>query len=214
MVTQLLATLSQWTISAIDALGYWGVFFLMVLESANIPIPSEVTMPFAGFLASQGKLSLWWVITIGALGNLVGSLISYWCAQWIILFRLKSRFLRVLIPDAALERAQQWFDRWGDGAAFFSRLLPVVRTFISLPAGLARARLGRFSFFTFVGSLIWSALLTLAGFWLGEHWHDITPYLHIFSYAVAGILCVGGLYWLWAHGSSLWRSRKDKTPMV
>jgi len=198
MITSLLSFLAHLVILVIESTGYVGVFLLMALESANIPIPSEVIMPFSGFLASGGTFSFWWVVLVGALGNLAGSLVSYALAGWIVKNRHRF-FIHLLISDSFLETSQRWFSKYGSASAFFSRLLPVVRTFISLPAGLGRMNLAKFSFYTFVGSFLWSALLAYIGWFLGENWEAAGPYFHKFSYAIAILLLVGGGWWAWRH---------------
>ena len=165
--------------------GYQAVFVLMVLESALIPIPSEVTMVFGGFLASRGRLDFFWVGLLGTLANVVGS----WIAYWIGLRGgrpLVERWGRyIFLRPHELDRAEAWFDRHGDAAVFFGRLLPVVRTFISLPAGVARMPFGRFTVFTFLGCLPWTFALAWAGLALGDNWETVLRYGEPISWAIA-----------------------------
>jgi membrane protein DedA with SNARE-associated domain len=198
MIELILATLAHWVIVTINATGYIGVFVLMAAESANIPIPSEVIMPFSGFLASQGNFLFWMVVLVGALGNLAGSLVSYYFADWIVSHKDKP-VLNFLISDSLLVTSKRWFDRYGGMTTFFSRLLPVVRTFISLPAGLGKMNVVRFSAYTFLGSFIWSAFLAWIGWILGEHWHDVSQYFRKFEYVFAGVIVVLGAWWLYKH---------------
>ncbi len=164
----------------------------MTLESALIPIPSEVTMPFAGFLVSQGQLSFIAVIIIGALGNLVGSWIGYAIGYFleetiiVILIKKYGKFILVSIDD--YNHSLKWFNKFGDKIAFFSRILPAVRTFISLPAGLAKMNFWKFSIYTFSGSLIWSSVLTYVGVYLGNKWNTIGVYFHKFDIMLAVLL--------------------------
>ena len=166
MLNQIISFLTHIIISIINSTGYWGVFLLMAAESALIPIPSEVTMPFTGYLASTGRFNVYLVIFIGAFANLAGSILAYalgfWGEEHLIrqLIRKYGKFL--LITEDEYDRAEKWFRKYGQGIAFFSRLLPVVRTFISLPAGIAEMNFIKFCLLTFLGSLIWSALLTLS----------------------------------------------------
>lgn len=196
----MLEQLSSLIIGFIQTTGYWGVFLLMTLESALIPIPSEVTMPFAGFLASSGKLSLIGIIIVGALGNLVGSLIAYglgyFLEETVIVSLIQKYGKFILISKHEYDRAIQWFNKYGGKIAFFSRLLPAVRTFISLPAGLSEMNIWKFSIYTFLGSLIWSAFLAFIGFYLGENWHSIEVYYRQFEYLLAGVFILAVLWYI------------------
>lgn len=184
----MLAQLSQSIIHLIQASGYFGIFILMTLESMLLPIPSEVTMPFAGFLAQQGHINLWITIFLGALGNLTGSLIAYaigyFLEDTVILSLIHKYGKWMLLSSHEYERSLKWFEKYGNGLTFFSRLLPVVRTFISLPAGLAKMNIIKFSLYTFLGSLIWSAVLAYIGFYLGKNWENIHTIFSKFQYAV------------------------------
>jgi membrane protein DedA with SNARE-associated domain len=176
--------------------GYAAIFFLMVLESACIPIPSEVTMPVGGLLASQGKLSLPLIILDGTLANLVGSLISYYVGRGggrALVLRY-GRY--VLIKPHDVDRADEWFARYGPPAVFFSRMLPVLRTFISLPAGVARMDLRRFSILTVLGSLPWVTALAVAGYYLGQHWDRVLTYTRPLEYLVLAGIVAGLALWL------------------
>lgn len=171
--------------------GYLAIFVLMALESACVPIPSEVTMPFGGLLAASGRLDLWAVGLVGAVANLVGSWIAYAVGATggrAVILRY-GRYIRVREHD--LDRAERWFSTYGDRAAFWSRLLPVVRTFISLPAGMARMDLTRFSVYTFAGSLPWSFGLAYGGYALGRNWETLARNVELAAYAIAFLLVVG-----------------------
>ena len=175
-------------VSLIAATGYAGVFVLMTLESACIPLPSEVTMPFAGFLASQGVLSFWLIVLAGGLGNLAGSLIAYYVGLALEDSVLRTFIRRwgkwVLMSERDYELAEGWFRRHGEIVVFVSRMLPIIRTFISLPAGVARMNVLRFSIYTIVGSLLWSTLLTYIGVQLGDHWHELSGIWHQFDLVI------------------------------
>ena len=183
----------------ISSYGYVAVFVLMVLESALIPIPSEVTMPFAGFLASQGTYALWPLVLVGAAGNLLGSLVGYYLG-YTLEERVLQRWIRrygkfVLVSESDYARASAWFTRYGNPTVFFSRLLPAVRTFISLPAGVFRMNLITFSLYTFVGSFLWSGMLAWIGYVLGSHWDRIGPVVHTLQYGVIALVVFGiGVY--------------------
>lgn len=174
--------------------GYQAVFVLMVLESAAIPIPSEVTMVFGGFLVSRGELDFFWVAMLGTVANVLGS----WLAYWIGLRGgrpLIERWGRyVFLRKHELDRAEAWFERRGELAVFVSRLLPVVRTFISLPAGVARMPFGKFTLYTFLGCLPWTFALTWAGLLLGDNWETVLRYGEPVSWAIV-IAGVGLIVW-------------------
>jgi membrane protein DedA with SNARE-associated domain len=195
-VAELLDQLKEWIVRSVGTSGYIGIFVLMALESACIPIPSEVTMPVGGLLAAEGKLSFFWVGMIGALANVVGS----WAAYFIGASGGRPLLLRygryLLIRNHDVYRADRWFDKHGEATVFFSRLLPVIRTFISLPAGVARMPFARFTFFTFVGCLPWSFALAYAGFILGKNWERILPYIEPITYGVAAAIVLVAGAWL------------------
>lgn len=185
---QIITAITHLIISVIDKTGYFGIFLLMAAESALIPIPSEVTMPFSGFLAISGRFNLYLVIFVGAFANLVGSLLAYWLGFWAEEHMLRGWIKRygrfILISEHEYDRAERWFRKYGEKIVFFSRILPVVRTFISLPAGIAEMNIWKFSYLTFLGSLIWSAFLTYIGFALGKNWNSLEPYYRKFEYAI------------------------------
>lgn len=198
----MLEVLSNIIISFIQQSGYFGVFVLMTVESALIPFPSEVTMPFAGFLAQQGILSFWPVVVAGTIGNLVGSLIAYGLGYFLeetVILTLIHRYGKLLlISEHEYTRARHWFNKYGSSIAFFSRLLPAVRTFISLPAGLAEMNLWKFSIYTTLGSFLWSLFLTSVGFYFGENWHVLEPYYRQFE-IVIGVMFVALVLWYLNH---------------
>jgi membrane protein DedA with SNARE-associated domain len=176
--------------------GYQAVFALMVLESACIPIPSEVTMLFGGFLVSRGDLNFFAVAMLGTVGNLIGSWLAYWVGArgGRPLIQRWGRYL--LLREHELDRAHEWFERHGEAAVFVSRLLPVVRTFISLPAGVARMPFGKFTLYTFLGCLPWTFALTWAGMLLGDNWETFLRYGDPISWAIAGISILLIAWWL------------------
>jgi membrane protein DedA with SNARE-associated domain len=173
---KLISYISEWALSVIKETGYWGVFILSALESAAIPIPSEVVVPFSGFLAFTGIFSFWGVVFIATIANLAGSLILFIIGKsggrWI----LEKYGFYILIHKRDLEKADEWFIKYGIKTVFFSRLLPVIRTFISLPAGVARMNIWKFSIFTFLGALPWNFALALIGYKTGENWNILEKY--------------------------------------
>lgn len=187
------------TVNFIELLGYWGLGLGMAIESACIPLPSEVILPFGGFLVSQGQLSFWGAVFAGTIGGTIGSIIAYYVG----IYGGRPFVLKygkyVLINEREFEKADRFFVKYGDATVFFSRLLPIIRTFISLPAGIAKVPFKRFVIYTFAGSLPWSILLTFAGYKLGEHWMDIKKYLHGADYIIGSVIIILiGLY-LWNH---------------
>lgn len=196
----LISFLTNIIIQVINVSGYWGVFILMAAESALIPIPSEVTMTFAGFLASTGRFNLILVILVGAFANLFGSILAYWLGYWgeetVIRDLIKKYGKYLLISEDEYDRAEKWFRKYGESITFFSRILPIVRTFISLPAGIAEMNFWRFSFFTFIGSLIWSALLSYIGFILGKNWNTLHVYYQRFEFLIIGGIVILSTYYI------------------
>ncbi|MEA2169969.1 MAG: hypothetical protein QOF76_3269 [Solirubrobacteraceae bacterium] len=181
-------------VNAINDLGLAGVFFLMLAESACIPIPSEATMLFAGFAVERGDQSLVPVVVMGVLGNLVGSWIAYAVGYYGRVDVLEKHGKKLHIRPKDLARADDWFARYGAATVFFSRMLPVVRTFISLPAGVARMPFWRFTALTVAGCVPWVLLLTLIGKGAGSKWTDWKDGLHYVDYAVAAMIVAGIVY--------------------
>ena len=199
MFTSIIDILAQFVIRTIDVLGYSGVFFLMLIESAGILMPSEIIMPFSGFLVAGGKMNFWAVSFIGAFANLAGSLIAYWIGAkgGRVLIEKYGRY--VLISKHDLDLADRWFAKFGNLAVFFGRLLPIVRTFISFPAGVAKMEIKRFSFYTFAGALPWSILFTWLGVKMGNNWEQIREKLHNFDLFVLALIIIGGVWFVWRH---------------
>jgi len=169
----IIETLSAFVIAVIEQLGYGGVFVAMTLESACIPLPSEVIMPFAGFVAWEGELTLLGVTIVGTLGCLAGSLVAYAVGAYGGLPILERYGKYVFIRKKELNRAHAWFERYGEPVVFISRVLPIIRTFISLPAGIARMDIKKFSLYTVLGSFPWCLGLAYVGVLLGPHWSDL-----------------------------------------
>src|SRR5436190_6516098 len=189
----------------IDATGYAGVFGLMTLESACIPIPSEAIMLFAGFNVSEGNLTLFGVVAAGVLGNPAGSLIAYAAGYYGRLELLdRNRFIH--ISRRHLEWADRWFERHGSATVFFTRMMPIIRTFISLPAGVARMPLARFVIFTVAGSIPWVLMLAIVGRAVGSQWEDWRNYLHYADYVVVAlvVIAIGYLIVRRRRGSARW----------
>jgi membrane protein DedA with SNARE-associated domain len=193
-VASLTDPLVNFAVDVIDAMGLPGVFVLMLLESACIPIPSEATMLFAGFNVSKGEYSLFAVTAVGSLANLAGSWLAYWVGYIGRVDLLEKHGSKLHIKKSHLEWADRWFERHGDATVFFSRMLPIIRTFISLPAGVARMPFWRFSVFTLAGCVPWVLMLTFIGKQAGDNWEDWKDSLHYVDYAVAAVIIVSVVY--------------------
>ncbi len=186
----------------VDKLGLGGVFVLMLLESACIPIPSEATMLFAGFNVSNGEYSLLAATLVGSVANLVGSWVAYAVGYYGRVDLLEKHGRKLHIRKRDLERADRWFERYGDVTVLVTRMLPIVRTFISLPAGVARMPFLRFSILTFVGCVPWVFGLTYIGKEAGDNWESWKDNLHYVDYAVAAIIVLTAvvLFVRWRRG--------------
>jgi membrane protein DedA with SNARE-associated domain len=179
----------------IDALGLAGVFGLMLLESACIPVPSEAIMLFAGFNVHEGDMTLFGIVAAGVLGNVVGSWAAY-AVGYYGRIELLDRNRLIHINRKHLEWADRWFERHGDATVFFTRMLPIIRTFISLPAGVARMPFWRFTLFTLAGCIPWVLMLGLIGREVGERWEEWRDHLHYLDYAVLAAIVIGIVYLL------------------
>lgn len=186
MLEKIIAILATWIMGVISTMGYGGIVLLMAIESACIPLPSEIIMPFAGFLVFKGEMLLWMVAVAGAIGCVAGSIPAYYLGMYGGRPLVEKYGKWVLISHKDLKWADHAFEKHGDIIIFIGRLLPAVRTFIAFPAGVARMHMGKFIIYTFVGSLIWCYLLAFAGFKMGEHWESLKVYFHEFHYVIAG----------------------------
>jgi membrane protein DedA with SNARE-associated domain len=206
MSEKILAALAHFIIAVISKSGYAGIALLMGIESACIPLPSEIIMPFAGYLVHAGQLKLFWVATAGAIGCNLGSVIAYWIGAYGGR-PMVERFGRyVLLNEHDLDRVTHYFEKYGGITVFFGRLLPVVRTFIALPAGIAKMPQLRFHLYTFIGSWPWCYVLAYVGMRLGEHWDSDPRFKAIFHRFHLGVelLLVAAIAWfVWSH----WRGR-------
>lgn len=216
MIGKLIELLSVFIVATIARLGYAGVVLLMAIESACIPLPSEIIMPFSGYLVSRGEFNLWLVGVAGAFGCVVGSLVAYWVGMYggRPLVEKYGRYLLVSSHD--LDLADRWFDRFGEVIVFASRLLPAVRTFIAFPAGVALMNIKKFVIYTFAGSLPWCIGLAYVGQRLGEKW-DKDPTLknlfHRFDFVIGILITAAVVWWVWRHIKHL-RSDDDKVRQV
>ena len=194
-------------------MGWPGVVFLMGIESAAIPFPSELIMPLAGWLLIEAKGDSVWMLGMaafyGALGNLLGSWVAYWISYKGGRPLLNKYGRYVLVTQHEVDRAEEWFQKYGELAVFASRLLPVVRTFISIPAGIARMNIWKFSFYTFIGSYPWSLGLAYGGYKLGENWEDLRRVMRPFDFPIAGIIAVAALWFVYHRIKAVRSEQRD-----
>jgi len=195
----LIKLLAGFVIATISATGYLGIAGLMAIESACIPLPSEIIMPFSGYLVFTGRFGLWEAALAGAVGSVIGSLAAYYVGA-----RggrpLAERYGRyVLVSHRDLEMADRWFRRHGDITILVGRMLPVVRTFIALPAGIARMSLWRFNLYTFVGSYVWCLGLAWLGLQLGERWDTLGAWFHRFDALIVALALVAAALYVYRH---------------
>jgi membrane protein DedA with SNARE-associated domain len=202
LIARIIEILSGLIIATISALGYGGIVLLMAIESACIPLPSEVIMPFSGYLVYTGRFNLWAVALAGALGCVLGSLVAYWVGSKGGRPLIERYGKYVLISRRDLDLADRWFARRGEMIVFASRLLPVVRTFIAFPAGVARMNLTRFVAYTFLGSLPWCLGLAYVGRILGEQWDKndaLKVWFHRFDFVIGIAILAAAAWWVWRH---------------
>jgi membrane protein DedA with SNARE-associated domain len=194
----LLASISErlvnFAVNVIGDLGLFGVFVLMVAESACIPIPSEATMLFAGFNVANGHYPLWQPVVVGVAGNLVGSWIAYGVGYYGRVDLIEKHGHKLHIKPQHLEWADRWFARHGEATVFFARMIPIIRTFISLPAGVARMPFWRFTAFTVAGCLPWVFALTFIGKQAGANWRDWKHYFSYVDYVALAAIVIGIVY--------------------
>ncbi|MDZ4244233.1 MAG: DedA family protein [Candidatus Doudnabacteria bacterium] len=194
-----LAVITNFILATINSAGYLGVVFLMAIESAAIPLPSEVIMPFAGFLASEGRFTLFGIALAGAIGSVFGSWATYWIGKYGGRPLVARYGKYVLIAEHDLELVDKFFARFGVWATFIGRVLPVIRTYISIPAGISRVKFIPFTVATFAGSLIWSYLLGWIGFKLGENWESLSGYFHQVDWIIVILVVIGAAWWILRH---------------
>jgi membrane protein DedA with SNARE-associated domain len=210
MIAKIIEFLSGIIVATISLLGYSGIVLLMAIESACIPLPSEIIMPFSGYLVSTGQMNLWLVGLAGAVGCVLGSLVAYWVGSKGGRPLIEKYGRYVLVSSHDLDLADRWFANYGEIIVFVSRLLPAIRTFIAFPAGVARMNLKRFVVYTFAGSLPWCLGLAYVGQKLGEKWNQddtLKTWFHRFDFVIGIVGVLLAAWWIWRHIKHL---RKEK----
>ena len=206
MLEKLIGLLAGFVIAFISRWQYAGIAVLMGIESACIPLPSEIIMPFSGYLVFQGTLNLWLVALAGAVGCVAGSWIAYAVGAWGGRPLIERYGKYLLISHSDLDMADRWFQRHGDITIFVGRLLPVIRTFIAFPAGVTRMPLWRFTLYTLVGSFLWCLGLAWIGMKLGQHWDTLGVWFHRFDAVIVGLFAIALIAYVWRHVRQLRRS--------
>jgi membrane protein DedA with SNARE-associated domain len=216
-MTELIDMLSIWIRDAIEAMGYVGIALIMLLENVIPPIPSELVMPFAGFLVAEGRLSFVGVVAAGTLGAVLGALVLYGIGAWAgepLVRRFLRRYGRWLsVSEADLDRALAAFGKYGTPIVFGGRLVPLIRSLISLPAGMQRMPMGRFLLLTTLGSALWNIALTYAGFALGRNWETVLGFLSQYQKLTLAVLAVLALVWF-VRTVLRWRVRERGAPVI
>ena len=198
----MLSNLADWVTEVINSLGYLGVALLVALENVFPPIPSEIVLPFAGFVASDGDANLIGMIVAATIGSLIGALILYGVSAWVGPDRVGQlvvrygRWLRLTTDDVV--KAERWFDRYSNRAVLVCRCIPLIRSLISIPAGFRRMPLAQFVVYTTIGSAIWNSALIGAGYLLRSSWKDVEPVLSWFQYIVVAVIIVGSAWFVWS----------------
>ncbi len=195
----IVAQISDFALNLIDKTGYVGIFILSALEGCAIPIPSEVVLPFSGFLSMSGRFSLLVVIFVATVANLVGAIILFWVGKSEGRWFLEKYGKYVLINNHDIQKGDDWFKKYGDRAIFWSRMLPVVRTYISLPAGIAEMNFYKFSLYTFFGSLPWNAALAIIGYKAGENWRVLENYFRKLDLFIVILIVVLVIWYVRRH---------------
>jgi membrane protein DedA with SNARE-associated domain len=201
-----------------DWVGWPGVVFLMAIESACIPFPSEVIMPLAGWFLVEEQGHGWEYLILagfyGAVGNTIGSLVAYYAGMWGGRPLLQKYGKYVLISPREVEWADKWFAKYGEITVFATRLMPVVRTFISVPAGIARMNVWRFTILTFLGAFPWSIGLAWAGYLMGEHWEDITAYFRPVSIPIAIAVAAAAVFFVYRRIKEIRQAAQEDSAAV
>ncbi len=202
MSSTLVGDLTNWVTDVIESLGYWGLAFLVALENVFPPIPSEIILPLAGFLTGDGRMNFFLALFAATCGSVGGALILYWVG--VVFGEHRVRYIVrnwgkwLGFKEEDVDKADDWFDKYGGIAVLICRLVPIIRSLISIPAGLRKMSMGKFILYTTVGSGAWNAILIGAGWILGDNWDEVEEYVGYLQYVVIlAVLVVGG-WWIWA----------------
>ncbi len=206
VISNALSYIGHLAVQVISSLGYFGVFFLMMLESMIFPIPSELVMPFAGFLAARGTFNFWLVVFFSAFGSLVGSLLSYYIGYYGGKGVVKKFGKYAFLDEHDLDKTHNWFNKKGPRTIFVSRFVPVVRHLISIPAGIGKMDLKKFCIFTVIGATMWNTFLAYLGYVLGSNWESVKKYSEYISIPVAIIVVIVCIFFVHRH----FRNKKRK----
>lgn len=214
MLDSIVSTLSEWVLNIIESAGYWGIALSMAIESFFVPFPSEVIMPFAGYLVSQGDFSLLGVVIAGTLGSYVGTLPFYlfgYLGSEVVVRRFIRKYGKwIFVPEEDLDKSIELFDTKGGIIVFVGRMIPGIRSVLSIPAGIARMEFVSYSLYTLLGSLSWSFILTLLGYFLGENWDVLGGYFKKFEYLIIIIIVLIGIYYIYSKLKNGKRKKEEK----
>jgi membrane protein DedA with SNARE-associated domain len=208
ILSEILEAIGGFALSTISLLGYAGIFFLMMLESMVVPVPSEFVMPFAGFLVAQGNFNFILVIIASSLGSITGSLIFYYIGKTGGHTLVEKYGKYVLVDTEDIKKTEAWFNKRGELTIFIARLIPVVRHLISLVAGVGKMNVRKFTLYTTLGATLWNGILTYLGFILGQHWNEVSQYVEELDIIIVILLVIGCLYFAYRH-----INRKKKNQM-
>ena len=204
-----LNAIKVWVEQIISSMGYVGLYLVMFLENVFPPIPSEVVLPLAGSLTLTGRFSIFWITIIGMLGSLTGAFLFYGLGKWLGESRVRTIIEKygryALLSTNDLDRSLEWFDKYDDWVIFFSRMVPIVRSLISIPAGIANMKITKFSFYTILGTALWSFLLAIGGRLLGEQWPLIAEFINTYQNIVLVVAAAAVLFFF---GSRLLKKKK------
>ncbi len=201
-MSSLLGDLTGWVTSVIDRLGYWGLAFLVALENVFPPIPSEIILPWAGFLTGQGRMNYLLAVIAATIGSLIGALALYAVGYYLGEQRVRWMIVHwgkwLGFKEEDVDKADDWFDRFGGIAVMTGRVIPIVRSLISIPAGLRKMPMTTFAFYTTLGSLAWNSVLIGAGWVLGDNWDEVEQYVGYLQWLVIIAVLIVGAWWIWA----------------